>query len=124
MFDNENKNLKSNQIFKGEQIFSFTQSYLSLQLRWITQTSALIIFDIMLNLIQSFLWCYSTHRAIRKVCLTTVGIEPATFGIPTVVRQTFQLARCGCTLRVTSQTSYSPEYITLRNKKCHSIIVS
>ena len=25
--------------------------------------------------------------------------------IPTVVRQTFQLARCGCTLRVTSQTS-------------------
>jgi hypothetical protein len=25
---------------------------------------------------------------------------------------TFQLARCGCTLRVTSQTSYSPEYIT------------
>ena len=24
--------------------------------------------------------------------------------IPTVVRQTFQLARCGCTLRVTSQT--------------------
>jgi hypothetical protein len=25
--------------------------------------------------------------------------------IPTVVRQTFQLARCGCTLRVTPQTS-------------------
>ena len=24
--------------------------------------------------------------------------------IPTVVRQTFQLARCGCTLRVTSET--------------------
>jgi hypothetical protein len=65
------------------------------------------------------------HRASWKVCLTTVGIEPTTFGIPTVqVRQTFQLARCGCTLRVTSQTSYSPEYITLRNKKCHSIIVS
>jgi hypothetical protein len=25
---------------------------------------------------------------------------------------TFQLARCGCILRETSQTSYSPEYIT------------
>ena len=32
--------------------------------------------------------------------------------IPTVIGQTFQLARGGCTLRVTSQTSYSPEYIT------------
>ena len=32
--------------------------------------------------------------------------------IPTVVRQTVQLARCGCTLRVTSQASYSPDYIT------------
>jgi hypothetical protein len=29
-----------------------------------------------------------------------------------VVRQTSQLARCGYTLRVTSQTLYSPEYIT------------
>jgi hypothetical protein len=26
-----------------------------------------------------------------------------------VVRPAFQLARCGCTLRVTPQTSYSPE---------------
>ena len=32
--------------------------------------------------------------------------------IPTVVRQTFQPARCGCTLRVTLQASFSPEYIT------------
>ena len=33
--------------------------------------------------------------------------------IPTVVRQTFQVARCeSCPLRVTSQTSYSSEYIT------------
>ena len=32
--------------------------------------------------------------------------------IPTLIRQTFQLALCGCTLRVTSQTSYSPECIT------------
>ena len=32
--------------------------------------------------------------------------------IPTVAKQTFQLARCGYTLRVTSQTSYSPAYIT------------
>jgi hypothetical protein len=33
-----------------------------------------------------------------------------------VAKQTFQLARCGCTLRVTSQTSYSPEYITPTHK--------
>jgi hypothetical protein len=32
--------------------------------------------------------------------------------IPTVARQTFQFARCGCTRGVTSQTSYAPEYIT------------
>jgi hypothetical protein len=69
------------------------------------------------------LWCYSEcasvtlsvhpHRASWKVYLTTVGIEPASFGIPVqrsvgraldwypVMRQTFQLSRCGCTLRVT-----------------------
>jgi hypothetical protein len=35
----------------------------------------------------------------------------------TVVRQPFQLARCGCTLRVTPQTSYSPEYITPTHTK-------
>jgi hypothetical protein len=28
-----------------------------------------------------------------------------------------QLARCGCTLRVTPQTSYSPEYITPTHTK-------
>jgi hypothetical protein len=33
------------------------------------------------------------------------------------VRQAFQLARCGCTLRVTPQTSYSPEYITPTHTK-------
>jgi hypothetical protein len=27
-----------------------------------------------------------------------------------VARLTFQLGRCGCTLRVTSQTSYSPAW--------------
>jgi hypothetical protein len=31
--------------------------------------------------------------------------------IPTLVRQTFQVARCGCTLRVTPQTSYLPMLI-------------
>jgi hypothetical protein len=36
-----------------------------------------------------------------------------------VAKQTFQLARCGCILRVTSQTSYSPEYITpTHTRKC------
>jgi hypothetical protein len=29
----------------------------------------------------------------------------------------FKLARCGYTLRVTSQSSYSPEYITPSQKK-------
>jgi hypothetical protein len=32
--------------------------------------------------------------------------------IPTVAGIFFKLARCGYTFRVTSQTSYSPEYIT------------
>ena len=35
--------------------------------------------------------------------------------IPTVVRQTFQPARCGYTLRVISETLYSPEYITSKH---------
>jgi hypothetical protein len=43
--------------------------------------------------------------------------------IPTVVRQTFQLARCGCTLRVTPQTSYSPEYITPTHTKSNKDVV-
>ena len=33
---------------------------------------------------------------------------------PTVVRHIFQLARCGYKLRVTPQTSFSPEYMTSR----------
>jgi hypothetical protein len=32
-----------------------------------------------------------------------------------VVRLTFQLARCGYTLRVTSKTIYSPGYITSKH---------
>ena len=41
--------------------------------------------------------------------------------IPTVVRQTFQPARCGYTLRVTSKTLYSPEYITPKHtQKYHA----
>jgi hypothetical protein len=38
----------------------------------------------------------------------SVGVWPGIF---------FKLARCGYTLRVTSQTSYSPEYITPTQKK-------
>jgi hypothetical protein len=34
-----------------------------------------------------------------------------------VVRHIFKLARCGYTLRVISQASYSPEYITPTQKK-------
>jgi hypothetical protein len=37
-----------------------------------------------------------------------------------VVRQTSQLARCGYTLRVTSQTLYSPEYITQTHTHTHT----
>jgi hypothetical protein len=47
------------------------------------------------------------HRASLKNMPDTVGIEPTTFGI---------LAQCGYTLRVTSQASYSPEYITSTQK--------
>jgi hypothetical protein len=42
-----------------------------------------------------------------------------------VAKQTFQLARCGCTLRVTSQTSYSPEYTQhQQHKKVWNTLVS
>ena len=41
--------------------------------------------------------------------------------IPTVVRQTFQPAQCGCTLRVTPQT-YSPEYTTPTHTKSKRLI--
>jgi hypothetical protein len=47
------------------------------------------------------------HRASLKNMPDTVGIGPTTFGI---------LAQCGYTLRVTSQASYSPEYITSTQK--------
>jgi hypothetical protein len=51
------------------------------------------------------LWvCIHTGKA-WKICLATVGNEPTTFG-------SYDLSRCGYTFRVTSQTSYSPEYIT------------
>jgi hypothetical protein len=35
----------------------------------------------------------------------------------------FKLARCGYTLRVTSQTSYSPEYITPTQREKISIVL-
>jgi hypothetical protein len=58
------------------------------------------------------LWCYSE-------CASTPGklYRFPRRSIPTVAKLTFQLARCGCTLRVTSQTSYSPEYITPTHTK-------
>jgi hypothetical protein len=43
------------------------------------------------------LWVYIHTGQAWKICLATVGFEPT---------------RCGYTLRVTSQTSYSPEYTT------------
>jgi hypothetical protein len=50
------------------------------------------------------LWCYSSW-----VCIHTGQAEKFAWpevAWPNVAKQTFQLARCGCTLRVTSQTSY------------------
>jgi hypothetical protein len=58
-------------------------------------------------------WLRHCQKCIPKV----VG------SIPTVVRQTFQLARCGCTLRVTLETSYSPEYITPTHTKINMLLV-
>jgi hypothetical protein len=52
------------------------------------------------------LWVYIHTGQAWKICLTTVGIEPTTFGI---------LVECGYTLRVTSQASYSPEYVHYTN---------
>jgi hypothetical protein len=48
------------------------------------------------------------------------SILKVTGSIPTVAKLTFQLARCGCTLRVTSQTSYSPEYTTSTHTKINT----
>ena len=54
--------------------------------------------------------------------LTGRYIEPCAGSIPTVIRLTFQPARCGYTLRVTSKTLYSPEYTT--PKHTQKILVS
>jgi hypothetical protein len=55
------------------------------------------------------------HRASWKASLATVaGL------IPTVAKLTFQLARCGYTLRVTSQTSYKL-FIWVHNTDTHKI---
>ena len=43
--------------------------------------------------------------------------------IPTVVRLTFQPAWCGYTLRVTSKTLYSPEYITSKHTPKYIYII-
>ena len=44
-----------------------------------------------------------------------ISIPKVAGSIPTVVRLTVQPARCGYTLRVTSKTLYSPEYITSKH---------
>ena len=41
--------------------------------------------------------------------------------VRTVVRHIFQLARCGYKLRITAQTSFSPEYIIPRQKLTTSL---
>jgi hypothetical protein len=53
-------------------------------------------------------WYYSLVPSIPMCCYDH---EVAAL-IPTGARLTFQLAGCGYTIRVTSQTLHSPEYIT------------
>jgi hypothetical protein len=69
------------------------------------------------------LWVYIHTERAWKTCPATVGIEPTTFGILAQFIF-FKLARCGYTigytLRVTSQTSYSPEYTIPTQKKSYS----
>jgi hypothetical protein len=59
------------------------------------------------------------HRASLKNMLAMVRIEPTTLIeiLPTVAGIFFKLARCGYTLKVTSQKSYSPEYTTPTQNK-------
>jgi hypothetical protein len=72
--------------------------------------------------------CNYRPSARKRSCAPAIPVQhssqlsPKVAGsIPTVVRQTFQLDRCGCTLRVTSQISYSPEYITPTHTKKYYI---
>ena len=58
------------------------------------------------NIIQNLLQIFYIILGIKYITLHFAS------SIPTVAKLTFQLALCGCTLRVTSQTPYSPEYIT------------
>jgi hypothetical protein len=64
------------------------------------------------------LWCYSeciyTPDKLEKYAWSRWELEPTTFGMPGIF---FKLVWCGYTLRVTSKTSYSPEYTTPTQKK-------
>jgi hypothetical protein len=56
------------------------------------------------NIIQNLLQIFYIILGIKYITLHFAS------SIPTVAKLTFQLARCGCTLRVTSQTPYSPTH--------------
>ena len=56
-------------------------------------------------------------------CDVTLSVYPHRAGvgsIPSVAGIFFKPARCGYTLRVTSQASYSPEYITPTQENYHN----
>jgi hypothetical protein len=55
--------------------------------------------------------CISTPGKLEKYAWPGIFFNPPWPGI------FFKLPRCGYTLRVTSQTSYSPEYTTRTQKK-------
>ena len=59
---------------------------------------------------------------IKKACDVTLSVYPHRASLKNMPDHGgifFKLARCGYTLRVTSQASYSPEYITPTQKKNH-----
>ena len=65
------------------------------------------------------------HVRVVQLAEHWASIPKVVGSIPAVVRHIFQLARCGCKLRVTPQTSFVPEYITPRTIKiCFLIFIT
>jgi hypothetical protein len=65
-------------------------------------------------------WLYQLSYEVKSVRVGDIHynfLSRQKIVYTTAVRQPFQLARCGCTLRVTPQTSYSPEYTTPTHTK-------
>jgi hypothetical protein len=65
---------------------------------------------------------YHDKSSIMTLFFCVCHIPKVAGSIPTVVRQTFQPSRCGYILRVTSETLYSPEYITPKHTPKNHIL--